>query len=729
MNCVKTNGDFICLETASTSYVIRVNGTYAEHVYYGAKIPAEDCASLVGRRTSLLVNTLYPEGDVTYAFDAKGFEISLPCRGDSRGASVCLNIDDRISDFAYTGMTRGGTPDSGAMPLPEGYDDAVCLRFEDLAHRGVVLECWYLVFRDTDVIARFRRLVNGGGKTVRVLRLDSQQTDMPADNKQLVTFCGAWGREMSPVVRDIGVGSISAGSFSGMSSAECNHFFMVRDSSATEDGGDVYAFNLMYSASGEMCAERDPYGTVRVTSGIQSRNLCYDVAPSSVFVTPCAVTVFSDKGMNGASRNMHRFVREHVVSATKIPVMLNTWEAVYFGLDENKILGLADKAAECGFECLVIDDGWFEGRNDDTTSLGDWYEDKSKFPHGLKELSRRLAEKGLATGLWIEPEMISPQSNLFREHPDWVLRTDGVRSVVGRGQYILDLTSDEVRDHVEASVIRLAEEYGASYVKWDFNRRFADIRASKGSGYFYDYVSGLYEVLKRIKRKHPELVIENCASGGGRFDLGMMKYTAFSWSSDNTDPVSRAGIQRGISYGYPLCVTLNHYASSPAHQTQRTSAPETRAETAFLGVFGVQADITAMSEEEIAVIKSAVAAYREKRDSVLSSDVYRLSVGEGEYKALQTVTRDGKGGFLFVARDRFRTVTDLPAVRLRGLSPDVKYRVTGDGVDVVASGATLMNAGLRFPQTYQGIPASEDTIVMTDGKTLLLEITATEERK
>lgn len=634
MNCVKTNGDFICLETASTSYVIKLNGTYAEHVYYGLKIPFEDCVSLVGKRTSLLVNTLYPEDDVTYAFDAKGFEVSLPCRGDSRGASVCLNIDDDLSDFAFAEWSHGDAPDAGAMPLPDGYDDTVCLRFKDRTHGSIVLECWYLVFCDTDVIVRFRRFVNGSDKTVRILRLDSQQTDMPADNRQLVTFCGAWGREMTPVVRDITEGGLTAGSFSGMSSAECNHFFMIKDSSADEDSGDVYAFNLMYSASGAIRAERDPYGMVRVTSGIQSDNLCYSVAPSSVFVAPCAVTCFSNRGMNGVSQKMHRFVREHIVSPASVPVMLNTWEAVYFGLDESKILSLAEKAAECGFECIVIDDGWFSGRNDDTTSLGDWYEDRAKFPQGLKRLSDMLAGKKLRTGLWIEPEMISPQSRLFRAHPDWALHTDGARTVVGRGQYILDLTSDEVCAHVENSVLRLVEEYGASYIKWDFNRRFADIRASKGSGYFYDYVSGLYGVLKRINARHPELVVENCASGGGRFDLGMMKYTSVSWVSDNTDPVSRVGIQRGVSYGYPLCVTLNHYASSPAHQTLRASAPETRAETACMGVFGVQADITIMSAEELDVVKRTVSAYKLVRDSLLLSDLYRLSVGEGEYSAL-----------------------------------------------------------------------------------------------
>lgn len=718
---LKVLDNLFYIETANTSYAFCIRNGFAEHLYYGAKIPFEDCLALEEKRSVILVNTLYPKDDPAYSFDVKSFEFSLSCRGDSRSSSVCLCCDEKVFDFVYAGYETGSCPQS-PLPMPSQYDESVTVRFEDKAHSGAVLSLVYLVNYAQDVIVRYVRLDNGTDKNIRILKFASAQTDMSASNKRLVTFHGAWGREMSRVSQPLTAGKYTHGSYSGMSSAECNPLFFVADTNADENDGEVYAFNLMYSASHEISAEVTPYGGLRILHGIQSENLSYDVAPGGSFVSPCSVCTFSSDGFNGASHNLHDFVNNAVVAKRPIPVMLNTWEAVYFDMDENKMKSLADKASQCGFECLVIDDGWFVGRNDDTTSLGDWYEDKNKFPSGLRSLSEYFASKGLMTGIWIEPEMISEDSDLFRSHPEFALRDGSIRPVVGRGQYILDMTNKDVRKHVEESVARLVAEYGAGYVKWDFNRRFAEIAADKGSGYFYDYVCGLYGVLKNLNERFPDLIIENCASGGGRFDLGMARYTACGWASDNTNPLSRSEIQQGVSYGYPLSFTLNHVAASPGHQTKRASRLEDRINTALPGIFGVQADITKMSDDELTEIKQAIKFYKENRELIKNCDVYRITTGENGYRITQYLSKDKKSGFLYIMRDRFYTVTQLPSIRLKGLYDDKKYIVEGPCTGVCANGATLKRAGLVLAQNYQGAGETKDIMMLTDASTAFFTI-------
>lgn len=719
MNCLTVEKSIFYIETARSCYAFSVEKGYAEHLYYGAKIPFSDIDVLKEKRSVILVNALYPADDPTYSFDCKGFEFSMPCRGDSRSASLCLVCDDIPFDFVYDGYEVNPAIDS-PMPVPLKYDSAVKVSFKDMAH-GSMLNLYYLVCYDCDVIIRFCEFVNNGERT-EILKFASSQTDMPATNKKLATFHGAWGRETEKREQFLTTGIYRHGSFSGMSSAECNPLFFVSDCDAGENHGEVFGFNLMYSASHEISAEVTPYGGLRIINGIQSENLRYTLEKGENFIAPCSVMTYSACGFNKASRNLHDFVRCAVSPIKEIPVMLNTWEAVYFDMNEDKMKSLADKASQCGFECLVIDDGWFGERNDDTNSLGDWYENKKKFPHGLKEISSYFNNIGLKTGIWIEPEMISENSNLYRNNPEFALKCDEIRHVVGRGQYILDMTDEKVRKHVEDSVARLAEEYGASYVKWDFNRRFADIKASKGSGYYYDYVKGLYSVLKNLNRRFPSLIIENCASGGGRFDLGMARYTACGWASDNTNPLSRAKIQQGVSYGYPLSFTLNHVAESPGHQTVRTSTLKDRINTAYLGVFGVQADITKMKEEELEFLAKAVDSYKKHRREIMSSEVYRISAGNDGYRITQTMSRNAESGFLYLMREKFDTVTQLPVIRLRGLKKGAEYRVYGQGVDVIAYAETFENAGLVLPQNYQGAGREKDTLMITDGGTLLLRI-------
>lgn len=692
---IEIKDGYIYLGTENTCYVIAVHGD-AEHIYYGARIPLCDVDALRKRQFVPLVNALYYSDDNKYSFDAHMSEYTFAFCGDSDGASLCL--PNRF-DFVVERIEEGVRPPSGDMPIPGGWSDSLCLTLNDTLARARV-ELWYLVFEKRDIIMRFACFINTGTAKTVLTKFDSFQLDLPGGEYDMTLLKGAWGRECSPYKFAVNEGGVKAGSHCGMSSAECNPFVLM------EGEGAAYAFNLIYSGAHEIEAAKNCLGRVRISSGMQSEGLLLNVLPGERIAAPCAVMTCS-KSRAGASRNMQLFISEHILRQNRIPVALNTWEAMYFALGEEKLRRLADEACDLGFECLVIDDGWFEGRRDDSRALGDWREDKTVFPSGIKAFANRLKERGMSLGIWIEPEMVSKDSKLYRAHPDWALRCDGLRDIEGRNQYILDMTRKEVQKHVLDSLEYLVGDLGAKYIKWDFNRRFADVGGEEGSGYFYRYYSGLYRVLAQFCEEHPDVVIENCASGGGRYDLGMMFFTSACWPSDNTDPLSRAEIMSGILRGYPLCNMLTHLAVSPSHQTHRSSSFKSRLDAASFGAFGVQADITAMSKEEKAAVKAAVAEAK-KRETRMCA--YVLDSPK-DIVALQSMTKDGEEGEVFVLQKRQYTSCELAAIKPIGLEEWGRYSYSG-AMKGSACGVTLMRAGIALPQSYHG-----DKFV--DGMTML----------
>lgn len=717
------NNNVFCLETEKNSYIFRITEYGdAESLYYGTKIDKQDIATLIKKHSLLLVNTLYAEGDESYCIDRMNFEYSSPFRGDSRSSALVLGTNsDSMTDFVYSSADINPKLSDTSMPIPQNYDDSLRITLNDKLHSGLSLELWYFVYEKSDIIARFTRIINKSTDTIIINKAMSAQYDIDGNSREIITFQGAWGRERMPLITALKSGKFTAGSYSGMSSAECNPFFIVKDSTATERQGEAYGFNLVYSGSHELSAEITPYGGLRILSGVQSEGFRYMLNIDEHFDTPVSVSTFSANGIAKISNNMHSFVYGHIAPKAEVPVMLNSWEAVYFDISESKLTEFADKAYELGFDGVVIDDGWFIGRNDDRRALGDWIEDKTKFPHGITHYADYLKAKGMRLGIWIEPEMISEDSKLYRKHSDWALINKTARSIVGRNQRILDLTNQAVSEYVYESLVRLVADYGASYIKWDFNRRFADIIGGEGSAYYYRYIKALYAVLRRFTAKYPNVIIENCASGGGRFDLGMLSFCPMGWVSDNTDPLSRAEIQEGTGYGYPISVMLNHISASPSHQTRRISRYATRLNTAMIGNFGAQYDVTKTSSEEDTLIKNGIIKYREYSKILPNASFYRLTNDENSH-IWQVMASDGDKGLIYFMLKRFYSVSELKNIKLVALDENSRYRIKSGIIDIVASGRTLMNKGIVLPDNYLGVSTSNSALSMTDLSTVILDI-------
>lgn len=693
-----------------------------QHIYYGSKVSGEDLNALIRQRELLLVNTLYTDGDEAYGIDDMDFEYSFSFRGDSRSCAANMATHGQsVFDFVFDAAQIDERLPHSCMPIPKGYNNSLCITLKDSLHSGLKLELWYLSYYNCNVVARFVRIVNHSGQEIVINKLMSAQYDLRLNAPRIISFCGAWGRERRQKEQVVKAGKIQLGSYSGMSSAECNPFFMLKGENASTDYGDVYGFNLIYSASHEIGAEITSYGGVRITHGVQSEGFSYRLEDKQEFISPLSISTYSDCGLNGVSVNMQKFVRELVSPKIEVPIMLNSWEAMYFDLDCDKLKLLADKAYELGFDGIVIDDGWFADRNDDSSSLGDWYENRRKFPNGIAEIADYLKAKDMKLGIWIEPEMISEKSELFVKHPQWVLMHTQARQIVGRNQYILDLSQSEVQDYLYNVLVRIITQYGADYIKWDFNRRFSDVFGGEGGGYHYRYIKGLYGLLKRITDTYPHVIIENCASGGGRFDLGMLSYSPMGWVSDNTDPLSRAEIQDGTSYGYPISVMLNHITAELSHQTRRRTSFKSRNDTAYIGVLGAQWDITKIEEQDKQRLADAVTQYKSERKILIGSTLTHIPTSENTV-AWQIMSEDNNLGWVYMMLKRFYTVSEMPILKLSNLDGKARYRIYGDNLEIVLSGAALMNVGLVLPQNYQGVNTSDKLLNLTDFSTLLLRI-------
>lgn len=712
-----------CLETENNGYIFRITQYGdAESLYYGAKIDERDIGTLIKKRSLLLVNALYADGDETYCIDRMKLEYSVPYRGDSRSSALIVGLGCAdMTDFVYSRADKNIDITDIAMPVPRDYNESLRITLKDRLHDGLIAELWYFIYEKSDTIARFTRIVNNCSDDAVILKAMSAQYDIGGSSREIVTFQGAWGRERMPRKTSLECGRFTAGSYSGMSSAECNPFFIVKDKAATERHGEAYGFNLIYSGSHELSAEITPYGGLRILNGVQSEGFAYSLKPNEHFDTPISISTYSACGIGKITKSMHNFVYRHITTNKEVPIMLNSWEAVYFDINESKLIKFADKAHELGFDGVVIDDGWFVGRNDDKRALGDWTEDRTKFPHGIAHYADYLRSKGMRLGIWIEPEMISEYSELYNNHSDWALVNKRARSIVGRNQRILDMTNQDVAEYVYESLVRLVAKYRTSYIKWDFNRRFSDILGGEGSAYYYRYVKALYAVLKRFTAKYPDVIIENCASGGGRFDLGMLYFCPMGWVSDNTDPLSRVEIQEGTGYGYPISVMLNHISASPSHQTRRVSSFGTRLDTAMIGRFGAQYDVTQTSQEDDALIKAGILKYHEYKKILLGASLYRISQDDNTH-VWQIMASNGDKGLVYFMLKRFYSVNELKNIKLVELDENSDYRIKGGFIDIVAGGRTLMDNGIVLSDNYQGVSFSENSLAMTDLSTIILEI-------
>lgn len=554
----------------------------------------------------------------------------------------------------------------------------------------------YTVFDEYDVILRSTKLVNKSGEKMIVESAYSTNIDFDKADFDLVYFPGAWCREREFIRTSIRLGEkIDISNARGGSGHAMNPFVMICDRNATERNGEVFGFSLIYSGDHSSLVECDQYGNVRVMQGINPHDFEYELKPEEEFYTPQSVMSYSGCGFGGISREMHDVYRNNLCRSKwakeNRPILINNWEGTYFDFNEEKLVSMAKKAKSVGVELFVLDDGWFGKRDDDRSSLGDWFVNEKKLPSGIKGLAEKINEEGLLFGLWFEPEMVNPDSELYRKHPDWAIHVPNMNPALGRFQLMLDLAKPEVCDYIIEAVGSILASANIAYVKWDYNRMMSD-RPFKG--YNYKYTLGLYRVFDTLTERFPNVLFEGCASGGGRFDPGILAYSPQIWTSDNSDAISRLKIQYSTSMCYPLSAISAHVTASPNHQVGRLTSLKTRAEVAYAGIFGYELDITTMSDEECEEVKKQIEFYNEIKELVRTGDMYRLqSPYDSECCTWQVVSKDKKTTFLFSCRViSYHNFKDA-RIHLEGLESNLEYTDTETGITY--GGDELMFKGMR----------------------------------
>ena len=721
----------LTLHTRESSYQMQIGPLgYLLHCYYGRR--AEGNFAPLHRKKDVGFSPVpYELAGETRGFspDTLPQELSGANAGDFRLASVCASLPDgrrgadlryvrheiRSGKYALSGLPSALDPDGEAETL------SVILRDETL---GLEAELLYAVYESRDVITRALRLKNTGSGALRLEKAASCCLDLPFGDWELLHFHGRHAMERQPERQPIPHGELRISSRRGESSHQHNPFLILCDKHSTEDAGDCLGAMLVYSGSFEMALEKDQMDALRLVAGIQPEDFSWTLQPGDCFDTPECLLCFRHDGLNALSQRFHRFLRRDLCrsafSEKKRPVLLNNWEATYFDFDREKILAIAREAKDLGADLFVLDDGWFGRRQDDRSSLGDWFVNEEKLPGGLEPLIRGVKELGLRFGLWVEPEMVSEDSELFRAHPDWALRVPGRKPFLSRSELVLDLSRPAVADWIFETLRGLLARFDIDYIKWDCNRSLTDLWGFAPAGELaHRWVMGLYSVMDRITAAFPGVLFEGCAGGGGRFDAGILSWFPQIWCSDDTDPIERLTIQRGTGYGYPLSSIGAHVSASPNHQTGRSTPLDTRATVAMAGAFGYELDPGKLSEGEKSRIRAQIRRFRSYEKLLREGDLFRLTElgDERDYEAWQLVSEEKDESLLSLVITRPRANAAPLHLRLKGLDPEGSYAVENyDVFDAFLpepaeeqpeeySGAALMYAGLTLPRMMGDYPS------------------------
>ena len=706
------------LETAHTLYQIKADEMgVLLHLWYGPRTDADMSYRIRTANRGFCGNPYEAQDRMDYSLDTLPQEYSGSGVGDYRSSSVeaestggSMSVDWRYSGYR---LLKGKEKPEG-LPGVRGNADTEGLEIvlEDKAN-GLAAHLNYWLFEPYDVIVRSVRIENRGGEAVILTKAASLCADLPYGRKQVMHFHGRWAMERNPERVAIPAGGrLAFESRRGMTSHQSNPFIILCDPETTERQGDCAGVMLMYSGNHLEEVSSDQVGSTRVICGIHPEGFRWKLAPGESFQTPEAILSFSAEGLNALSRNYHRLIRDEVIPArwrgTKKPVLVNSWEACYFDFNAEKLLKLARNAAALGMEMLVLDDGWFGKRNDDTNSLGDWTCNEEKLGCSLKELSEKIHAEGLKFGLWFEPEMVSLDSDLYRAHPDWALTDPGRDPMVARHQLVLDMGRKEVQDYLFDSISAILKGAQIEYVKWDFNRSVANVYsrvlpADRQGETAHRFMLGTYRLLERLTEAFPDVMIEGCSGGGGRFDAGMLYYCPQIWCSDDTDAVERLEIQKGTSYGYPVCTMGAHVSACPNHQTGRTVPFATRGVVAQAGTFGYELDPAKLTEDEKKTVKAQIAAFHRYEDLIEQGDYYRLDEGEKDYTAWMFISPDQGEALVSVVATHVRANAPFPFVRLQGLDPEKTYLREDTGERL--TGAALTQGGISLPQFLGDYPA------------------------
>lgn len=703
------------LQSDQSSYVIElVRGVYPAHAYWGRRIRDNRVGNLLERRGRASFSPTPFREDASFSLDSLPQEYPGYGSGDFRQPAYQVQLANgtTVTEAEYVHhRIYSGKPKLEGLPAVYTEQDAEADTLElELLDRtsGLTIYLSYTVMNAFDAITRSVSFRNDSKENITLLRAMSASVDMNHSRYDLLHLHGAWARERHVQRRRLSPGMQGIESRRGSSSHNHNPFLALLSEGAGEEHGEVYGFSLVYSGSFSAQVEVDQYETARVTMGLNPFDFSWLLEPGQSFQTPEAVMVFSAEGLGGMSRRYHKMYRTRLSrgqfrDATR-PVLVNNWEATYFNFNADKIEQIASAGRDLGIELFVLDDGWFGKRNDDTTSLGDWVVDKNKLPEGLEDLVKRVRNLDMQFGLWFEPEMISPDSDLYRQHPDWCLHVEGRRRTEGRQQLILDFSREEVGDAVADMVRSILQSAPITYVKWDMNRNMTEIGSAvlppeRQRETAHRYMLGLYRVMEQLTTEFPHILFESCSGGGGRYDPGMLYYMPQTWTSDNSDAVSRLKIQYGTSLVYPLSSMGAHVSAVPNHQVFRNTSLRTRGHAAMSGNFGYELDLTAFSEQEKEEVREQVKLYKEIRHLVQFGDFYRLrNPFEGNEAAWTIVSEDRSEAVLYYFRILSEANEPIVWLRTAGLDPEGDYRCVEDGN--IYGGDRLMNAGLAIPAMH-----------------------------
>ncbi len=699
------------LDTERTTYLIGLSPEgYVGHIYYGRR--------LLGEGSNYLLRMQEPPYTPSVNLREKSsfldaFPTEYPTGGIGDYRESCLDVRGESGSigsellFDSYRILKGKEKLAG---LPASFG-----RQEDVETLEIICEdsilqlraiLSYSVFACCDMITRSVRIENIGSRHLKLEKVYSACLDMDNRDFEMLTLTGSWARERCIQRGRVRYGKQMVSSVRGESSHQEHPFIALVTPETTQESGEIYAMNFVYSGNFIAQAELSQYGNVRMVMGIHEDYFCWNLRPGEMFQAPEAVLTYSAQGLGRMTRNFHDFYREHIIRSPhkygKRPVLINNWEATYFDFDSEKLVDIAEEAGKAGIEMLVMDDGWFGKRNCDDSSLGDWTVNEEKITSGLPDLVQRVNDAGLKFGIWFEPEMISPNSDLYRAHPDWAIQIKGRRPTQIRAQYVLDLSRPEVVDYAYKCIADILHCAPIAYVKWDMNRQLCDIGSSclkedAQGELMHRYVLGVYEMQERLVNEFPDLLLENCSGGGARFDPGMLYYSPQIWCSDDVDAVERLRIQEGTALIYPLASMGAHIGDCPNHVVGRNTPFATRGHVALAGTFGYELDITKISKEEREQIPEQVGLYHKYRPLIQGGDYYRLASWSMEkpYDCWEVAAKDKSHALVTFVQVLAQPNIHSRVIYLRGLEEKWKYRL--EGTEEIYSGEELMKCGYLVP--------------------------------
>ncbi|GEO46319.1 alpha-galactosidase [Companilactobacillus kimchii] len=717
------------LHNKEISYIFRVSPKInkLEHLYFGQHIEYHETVKnviqsdkawgenlIAGDQHSSLSRLLqeYPEyGIGDYRLPA--FEIGYP-------------DGDTISNFEYINYEIiDGVPNISGMPHVRYSNDdcqTLIITLKD-EYSGLEMKLNYTIDNVNASLIRNIEIINNDDRAHVIKNLKSMALDIPNNDYDLVTLNGIWAREKHVNREPVNPGIKEINSGRGASGHVHDPFIALANAETTQSSGDVYGISTIYSGNHKETIELDAYDIVRITAGINDDHFSWKLFPGKSFVTPQTLLVFSNQGFNKMSQTFHDLVRNHLIAPKwrkrKNPILINNWEATYFDFDEKKILNLAKKASQVGCDLFVLDDGWFAERNSEKGSLGDWRVNYKKLPHGLDGLSNRIHKLGMNFGLWFEPESVSEDTPIFKQHPDWIIGTKNKARTQGRNQYLLDFSNPAVVENIYKQMDKILSTTRIDYIKWDMNRNITEpysqhLSENQQGEFYHRYILGVYALYERLTEKYPDILFESCASGGGRFDLGMLYYAPQTWGSDDTDAYERWKIQKGESYIYPLSTIGTHVSVSPNQQTGRRTPLETRGNIALFGTFGYELNLLDLSESELEIVKGQIKLQKRYADLIAMGDFYRLRTHLNSTDAWMIVSQDKNRALVCYFKGLSHPNMGYDQVKLYGLNDEIRYSINDA---YCLYGDELMNIGLPLEYSFN---SSE----MCDFDTKLFEIKA-----